>query len=176
MTAVSPRSADASVDDPSTQAAALEALVGLSFKLNRRIALHPNASADLLRRLAQSPDKTTKRNVALNPQTPKDVLLALAPSFSGEFFRNPVFDILLMEDPNLLQGLPVGVMKNILKRDDCPDSFIRWAAKCGGQSHQLAIVSRAVVGRQLLELIACGPHAKPAELAAGRLMSGDCVV
>jgi hypothetical protein len=176
MTAANSGSPDSLVGDPLAETAALDALIGLSFNLNRSIALHRNASADMLRRLAQSPDKTTRRNVALNPQTPTDVLLALAPTFAGEFFRNPVFDLLLMEDPNMLNGLPVSVMKNILKREDCPDSFLIWAAKCGDKSHQLALVSRPVLTKQLLEIVAKGPHAKPAEVAAGRLMSGDCVV
>lgn len=165
--------AASTVEDPATDSVALEAIVGVSVKLNRRIALHPNASSGLLQSLARSPDKMTRRNVALNPQTPKDVLLALAPTFAGEFFLNPVFDLLLMEEPNLLNNLPVGVMKNILKRPDCPESFLNWAAKYGDKSHQLAVVSRAKIATEILERIAKGPHAKPAEIAAGRLMSSD---
>ena len=162
----------AAVDDPATTAEALEAFVGLSLKLNRSIALHGNASADVLRRLSVSNDRLTRRNVALNPQAPTDVLLKLAPTFAGEFFLNPVFDLLLMEDPKLLDGLPVGVMKNILKRPDCPESFLNWAARYGDKSHQLALVSRADLSRESLERIANGPHVKPAEVAAGRLMLG----
>ena len=160
-------------EDPASSATVLEALVGVSFKINRILALHGNTGADVLRRLAQSPDRLTRRNVALNPQTPKDVLLSLAPTFAGEFFLNPVFDLLLMEDPNLLDGLPVGVMKNILKRADCPVSFLNWAARSGSKSHQLALVSRPDITKIQLETVAQGPHAKPAEVAAGRLMAGE---
>ncbi len=149
----------------------LERLAFQSFKINRLIALHPNASPDLLSRLAKSPDKPTRRHVALNPQTPKEVLLDLAPSFAGEFFQNPAFDFLLIEDPNLLFSLPVGVMKNILKRSDCPESLLDWAVRYGDKSHHLAMVSRAEVTRQNLQLIAEGPHVKAAEIAAGRLIS-----
>lgn len=151
----------------------LECLAFRSFKVNRTIALHPNATADLLARLAKSPDKATRRNVALNPQTSKEVLLSLAPSFAGEFFRNPAFDFLLMEDPNLLFSLPTGVLKNILKRDDCPDSFINWAAQYGDKSHQLAVASRVKLSKDILQRIAHGPHIKAAEIASGRLMAGD---
>jgi hypothetical protein len=151
----------------------LESLAFQSFKINRMIALHPNASEGLLAKLAQSPDKLTRRNVVRNPQTSKEVLLNLAPTFAGEFFLNPAFDFLLMEDPNLLFSLPVGVLKNILKRDDCPDSFLNWAAKCGDKSHHLAVVGRTALTRENLQLIASGPHIKAAEIAAGRLISGD---
>jgi hypothetical protein len=153
----------------------LESLAFRSFKINRMIALHPNASEELLAKLAQSPDKLTRRNVARNPQSSKEVLLDLAPTFAGEFFLNPAFDFLLMEDPNLLFSLPVGVLKNILKRDDCPDSFLNWAAKCGDKSHHLAVVGRTQVTRANLQLIANGPHVKAAEIAAGRLISGDFI-
>lgn len=161
------------VDDPASETSVLEKLLGVSIESNRSIAKHGNASPDMLRRLAQSPDRITRRNVAANPQTPKEVLLELAPTFAGEFFLNPVFDLLLMEDPNLLDALPVGVMKNILKREDCPISFLNWAARYGNKSHQLALVGRSRIARELLEVVARGPHAKPAEVAAGRLMSGD---
>lgn len=160
------------VDDPATEADVLEAFIGVSFKVNRSIALHNNASPDMLRRLANSPDKLTRRNVALNPQTPKDILMVLAPTFAGQFFLNPVFDLLLLEDPNLLFGLPVTVLKNILKRPDCPESILSWAARYGDKSHQLALVSRADISIELLEHIANGPHVTPAEVAAGRLMTG----
>lgn len=151
----------------------LESFAFRSFRINRTIALHPNASSDLLARLAKSPDKPTRRNVALNPQTPKEVLLSLAPTFAGEFFRNPAFDFLLMEDPNLLFSLPVGVMKNILKCEDCPHSLLYWATKCGDKSHHLALVSRTDLSKELLQKIADGPHVKAAEIAAGRVISGD---
>jgi len=161
------------LEDVELDLSTLESFAFRSFKINRMIALHPNASADLLGKLAQSPDKATRRNVARNPQTSKEVLLYLAPTFAGEFFLNPAFDFLLMEDPNLLFSLPVGVLKNILKRDDCPNSFLNWAAKCGDKSHQLAVVSRNDVTKEILQLIANGPNVKAAEIAAGRLISGD---
>jgi len=154
---------------------ALESYAFRSFKLNRSIALHPMASPELLTKLAQSPDKSTRRNVALNPQTPREVLLRLAPTFAGEFFLNPAFDFLLMEDPNLLFSLPVGVLKNILKRKDCPFSLLNWATKCGDKSHHLAVVSRKDLSKDLLQKIADGPHVKAAEIAAGRLIAGDFI-
>ncbi len=161
------------LEDLQLDSCTLESFAFRSFKLNRSIALHPNANPDLLAKLAQSPDKPTRRNVTLNPQTPKEVLLQLAPTFAGEFFLNPAFDFLLMEDPNLLFSLPVGVMKNILKRDDCPFPLLNWASKYGDKSHQLAAVSRTDLTKEMLQRIANGPHVKAAETAAGRLLAGD---
>jgi hypothetical protein len=170
MTAIRDLGTDV-VGNPASDLAALSAQLGISVQADRAIAMHANASPALLDRLAASSDRQTLRNVVLNPQTPITILLKLAPTFPGEFFLNPVFDLLLMENPNLLFELPVGVLKNILKRPDCPDSFLHWAARYGDKSHQQALVSRTYLSRELLEHVANGPHVKPAEAAAGRLMT-----
>lgn len=156
---------------PSSNSTELLAQVGISVKLDRAIALNANACPELIARLARSSDKQTLRNVVLNPQTPKAILIKLAPKFPGEFFLNPVFDLLLLENPSLMFELPGGVLNNILKRPDCPESFLYWAARHGDKSHQLALVSRSEVSLDLLKLVANGPHVKPAEAAAGKLLT-----
>lgn len=161
------------LNDVNLESNILDRLAFRSVRVNRLIALHPQASAELLAKLAKSPDRVTRRNVALNPQTSKEVLLELAPSFAGEFFQNPSFELLLIEDPNLLFALPVSVLKNILKRDDCPDSFVNWAARFGNKSHQLAVVGRFDLTKENLQMIADGPNVQAAEIASGRLMCGD---
>lgn len=159
------------VGNPSSNSTDLSAQVGISVKLDRIIALHANACPELLDLLARSSDRQTLRNVVLNPQTPTATLFKLAPKFPGEFFLNPVFDLLLLENPNLLFDLPSGVLKNILKRPDCPESFLYWAARHGDKSHQLALVSRSEVSGELLKYVANGQHVKPAEAAAARLLT-----
>ena len=165
--------ADHLLNDPQTPATKLKTLLGKAAIYDRRLAQHPNAAPEMLVKLAKSRDRLTRRGVVTNPQTPKDILLELAPSFPGEFFLNPVFDLLLIEEPDVLEKLPVGVMKNILKRPDCPGAFLRWAVKYGNRSHHLALVSRAATSREMLEQIAGGPHGPAAEIAEDRLMRGD---
>ena len=160
-----------SIDNPSCESAVLAAQLGISVKGDRAIATHVNASPELLERLAASSDKQTLRNVVLNPQTPTAILIKLAPKFPGEFFLNPTFDLLLMENPNLLFELPASVLRGILKRPDCPDSFLTWAARYGDKSLQLALVNRSDLSEELLKSVANGPHVKSAEAAARRLMT-----
>lgn len=161
------------VGNPESTPESLESVAGLSAKIDRQIALHQNANAGLLSYLALSKDRVTRRNVVLNPQTPEKVLLKLAPSFPGAFFLNPAFDWLLLENPNLLKDLKQGVLSNILKRPDCPESFLRWAAEHGDKSEQLSVAKRLSTTLDLLKIIAAGPHVKAAEVAAGRLLSGS---
>ncbi|MFH1493509.1 MAG: hypothetical protein ABIG70_01780 [Pseudomonadota bacterium] len=149
----------------------LRSLAGLFPKSDRLIAQQQNSDASLLNRLAASKDKVTRKYVALNPNTPTDTLLKLAPEFPGAFFMNPVFDWLLLENPNLLIDLKQGVLKNILKRPDCPLSFQNWAAWHGDKSEQLAVAMRPDATLEILRLIANGPHIRAAEVASGRLLS-----
>jgi hypothetical protein len=80
-----------------------------------------------LRRLSSSTDEPTKHHVALNPNTPSEILLKLAPEFPRAFYKNPAFDWLLLENPDLLFEMKQGVLKHILSLRDCPKSFLQWA-------------------------------------------------
>lgn len=71
--------------------------LGASVETDRKLARHPNASLDLLEALSHSKDRSTRKLVALHPNAPKAVLIALASQFPGEFFKNPAFDWLLVE-------------------------------------------------------------------------------
>ena len=85
-------------DAQSTPQQLLGAL-GVHGAIDRLLAKHPNASPELLERLSHSSDKPTRRGVAINANAAKEVLLRLAPQFPGDFFKNPAFDWLVLEDP-----------------------------------------------------------------------------
>ena len=123
-------------------------------KLDRLLARHPNAPADLLAELSHSADKSTRRYVARHATTPKDILLHLAPQFPSDFLRNPVVDWLLIEAPDLLQNLGQGVLKNVLKRADCPDALVGWAARHGSLEQQLAATMNPAASPEVLRSLA----------------------
>ena len=125
--------------DPESTAKALEPLAGSSEAIDRFLAKHPKAGAALLKRLSHSSDKTTRKYVCLNPNTSKETLVKLAHQFPGGFFRNPAFDWLLLEDPNLLFDIGGRVLKYILMRPDCPQSFLTWAVSHGSEQEKLAV-------------------------------------
>jgi hypothetical protein len=132
----------------------LDSAIGASDTVDRLLAKHPNASAALLEKLSHSSDKTTRRKVVLNANAAKDVLVRLAPQFPGDFFKNPAFDWLLLEDPNLLTAIGQGVLKNILKRPDCPVSFMKWAAEHGSEQEQLAVAMNPEAPAEILKRLA----------------------
>jgi len=139
---------------------------------NRLLAKHPRASATLLEKLSHSSDKATRKAVCLNTNVDKAVLLRLAPQFPGEFFRNPVFDWLLLEDPDLLFHLGQGILKNILKLPDCPQSFLQWAANNGSEQQQLAVAMNSNAPDDLISILAA-KSGLVADAAKGRLQPQD---
>ncbi|WP_353200110.1 hypothetical protein [Sandarakinorhabdus sp.] len=148
----------------------LDRMIGASVRLDSKIAQHERVAGSTLVKLAQSRSASVLRNVALNPVCPKETLLRLAPKFPNEFFANPAIFLLLLEDPDLFQRLPVTAIKAILKSPDCPPSVIDWAMRSGNSSYALALAGRADISVSSLRQIATGPHIKAAEFATSRLM------
>jgi len=146
----------------------LTALFGKDDSTNRQLAKHPRSSAELLEKLSHSSDKATRKAVCLNANVDKAVLLRLAPQFPGEFFRNPVFDWLLLEDPDLFFQLDQGVLKNILKLPDCPQSFLQWAANEGSEQQQLAVAMNSNAPDDLISILAA-KSGSVSDAAKGRL-------
>lgn len=133
------RAATTIAKDAESTANQLESAAGVSEVIDRLLAKHPKSNTSLLEKLSHSSDKATRKNVALNANAEKVVLIRLAPQFPGDFFRNPAFDWLLLEDPGLLFEIGAGVLKNILKRPECPASFMDWAVKHGSEQEKLAV-------------------------------------
>jgi hypothetical protein len=143
----------------------IDTLLGLFPEFDREIAQrHDLDDVDLIR-LSSSTDEPTKHHVALNPNTPSEILLKLAPEFPRAFYKNPAFDWLLLENPDLLFEMKQGVLKHILSLRDCPKSFLQWAARNGSDSEKLVVVRRVDVENELLEMIVAGKPCKAATIA-----------
>ena len=149
----------------------LDSLVGLSSTLDARIARHREVAGSTLEKLAESGSRAILQSVVLNPACPKHVLMKLAPKFPREFFGNPVFPLLLLEEPDLLSRLPITVFRAILKSSDCPASIFDWALLSGGSSHALALAGNDSISGDMLRVIAIGPHVRAAEIATSRLLA-----
>lgn len=141
-----------------------------SLKAGRVIARSATANSEKLLLLSKSDKKFVRRNVILNPATPPDILIALAPEFPREFFDHPLLDLMILEDPRLLARLQPGTLKTYLSDPDCPESFIIWACKHGTKGDQLVIMKRPNLATRWLKAIANGPHPRAAERAMDKLI------
>ena len=77
--------------DEKTSLERLKALAEESDELARIVAANPSTSVSLLRVLSRSEDEETRKNVALNPFAPYDVLSRLESQFSELFLNSPAF-------------------------------------------------------------------------------------
>lgn len=143
--------------DPEVDPGALEALAGTGEAIDRALAKNPKSSAALLEKLSHSSDKTTRNYVVLHPNSPKEVLVKLAHQFPADFFKNPAFDWMLIEDPDLMQRIGGNVLGSLLKRPDCPQSFLNWAVKHGTEKERLAVAMNSEASIEALQqLVVCG--------------------
>lgn len=156
--------------DPESLSEQLDSLLDQGEAVDRLLARHSKASAVLLEKLSHSSDRTTRKYVVGNPNASKEVLVRLAPQFPGDFFKNPVFDWLLLEQPNLMFEIGGGVLKNVLKRSECPESFLNWAATHGSEQERLAVAMNPAAPRAALEqLVAAGGELADAAKAHANL-------
>jgi hypothetical protein len=113
--------------DPSTKPERLRALAKRSETLERMVAQNPNTPTDLLIELSKKPDRKIKEGLAKNPSTPPDILFSLVKIFPGEFLRNPVLDLLFVEDPNVINTISEEAFAALLRREEAPPHFFRLA-------------------------------------------------
>ena len=74
--------------------------------------------------LSRSEDPRVLRALAENPSTPPEVLRALLTRFPGEFLRNPVLPLLLLEAPDFFRVCSLAQLQAVIFRADFPRVFL----------------------------------------------------
>jgi hypothetical protein len=143
----------------------IDCLLGKYPEVDREIAQMQDLKEGELVHLATSTDEVTRKFVTLNPSTPSQTLFDLAPEFPRAFYKNPAFDWLLLEQPDLLFQMRNGVLKHILKLADCPNSFLEWAARNGSESEKLTVARRDKISNEILATIADNSKGRVAAVA-----------
>ena len=69
-------------------------------EIKRKIASAEDTPADILQELSKDSDRTVRAKVASNPNTPTEVLLKLGEEFPDEITANPIFTLLMLENPD----------------------------------------------------------------------------
>jgi len=149
----------------------IDYLLGKYPEVEREIAQMQDLKEEELVLLAKSTDEATRKYVTLNPSTPSETLFDLAPEFPRAFYKNPAFDWLLLEQPDLLFQMRNGVLKHILTLSDCPNSFLEWAARNGSDSEKLTVARRDKISNEILAIISS--HAKGRVAAVAVALNPD---
>lgn len=128
-----------------------------------------NTDPELLRALSFSQDKAVREAVAGNPNTPTDVLLQLGASFPAQLVENPVFTLLLLENPVLLQEIPLPTLREILKLENVPTFILELAADKADLEVQLALTMNAQTSKKVLERLIKTEYPHPLVVEAAKL-------
>ena len=86
---------------------------------------------DALERLSHSPEKSTRKAVAGNPNASVAVLTRLGGQFPTQLLGNPALDFMLLENPGLFSEVPEETLTAIAKREDCPPEMLGHLARGG---------------------------------------------
>ncbi|MBV6628285.1 MAG: hypothetical protein KI793_36090 [Rivularia sp. (in: Bacteria)] len=106
----------------------LEELSNINIELTRIVAKNANTAPNLLRDLSSNSDRIIRANIAGNPNTPTDILLELGADFPQQLLENPVFSLLLLENPNFVADIPVATLLSLLKIDGVSPQFLELAS------------------------------------------------
>ena len=148
------------VKDGARSADELIAASGKHAEVDRAIASHARAPAELLSTLSHSSDRATRARVAANPSTPTADIVRLGQQFPKEFLANPALDLLMLENPALLHEAPTALLTRFLRSDRCPPEFLSWAAGLNLEKLQLAVAMNAKAPAEALDALGRSPFEK----------------
>ncbi len=136
----------------STSPEKLAELVGHGKELNRALACHPNATAELLEELMDAEDEEgnwdahVRFALVVHPNVPKAVLIRLAAIYPHLAAGNPVLPNLVASDPDLLWHFA-----HLLEESNCPVELIDAAFNSGAHTLMLHALRNPVLPAHLRE-------------------------
>ncbi|MGB8699752.1 MAG: hypothetical protein WCD18_10080 [Thermosynechococcaceae cyanobacterium] len=152
--------------NPKTSGDRLRTLAALNPVLSRRVATNSAAEPDLLEQLSRSNDAETRKAVANNPNTPTEALLKLGIEFPAALFDNPIFALLLLDDPNFIAAIPTPTLRSLATLPEIPLAFrIEAANRTGDHKLLLQFLQNPDLDAQDLEKLATSRFDSVAESA-----------
>ena len=138
-------------------------VAGKFARVDRIVGSHPNATPQVLEDLSHSSDKLTRARVAAHVNTPLATYVKLGPQFPKAFLENPALDLLLLENPALLEDFSPTLLATLLKSTSCPPVFLTWAAGLDDEQIQLAVAMNPGLPEAGLNRLKCSRHARVRE-------------
>jgi hypothetical protein len=109
---------------------------------------HPSILLELAKKNSE-----LARIVATNPNTPVEELVFLGADYPSELINNPIFPLLILENPNLFQEMPVETLNSIVQLDDVPEEYLVMAASRNDYDVLTIIANHVKAAKSLLSQI-----------------------
>jgi hypothetical protein len=117
-------------------------------------ASDPTTSPRLLRKIATQTDWKLRQLVASNPNTPTETLWQLGIDFPEAILNNPIFELLQLEQLDLVAKIPHPTLTSLLQCDRVPISFMEYAVSRQDYSLWLAVAYNPHTPGAILENLA----------------------
>jgi hypothetical protein len=108
------------------------------------VASDPSTSHEELRRLVQTTDSELLRAIAKNPNIPRDLVVLLLRPFPYEIVANPVWQLLLLENPGFVEReMSQFAISKMLDEQELPEMLVGYFSH-----HRSAYIRKRVVAYQ----------------------------
>jgi hypothetical protein len=94
------------------------------YRRDREIAATPTTDPAILVKLSGSRDRLTRKEVAGNPNTPTDVLWHLIRQYPYQVLENPLFLLIVLENPNWIMEIPETDLHGLLQQSSVPEAIV----------------------------------------------------
>ena len=130
----------------------------MNIEQTRKLAQDDNTASEMLANLAKSDDYQTRQYVVTNPNTPTEVLFSLGAKFPKELFSNPVFDLLILENPYFIDNYYYFQLE-IAQNDKTPIAFLQYLIQYGrygvrkyiAQHHNTSIKMLTIMAEEAIQ-------------------------
>ena len=130
------------------------------------IASDSSTDSQLLRELARSTNKDVRKAVVENPNSPPDVLLGLGAEFPNELLENSVFSLLLLENPNLVEEIPLPTLRSLLRQENVPLFILEQSVNKTDMEVQMALANNIQTTKKVLSKLTQSKHPQVVECAS----------
>ncbi|MEM7593543.1 MAG: hypothetical protein AAF383_18855 [Cyanobacteria bacterium P01_A01_bin.83] len=138
----------------------------MDIEKTRKQAQDENTAPEILDELVTSEDYLTRKYVAGNPNTPTQTLLNSGEEFPRELLNNPIFDLLVLENPNLISDIPIKTLRSLIKQNNVPESFIvECAERESDKDLLLGIAMNPKISRKVLDKLTQSKFSEVVEAA-----------
>lgn len=138
--------------DRNTQAEVLDQLFGVSKTVDEHLAIHPNASPELLLRLANQAAKKIRMFALLNPGFSPDLLSSVRNlTLTDLIYSSASSKMTPSQISEVFELLDFSKARTILKRPDCPENILMWALDNGTDSDRASISKRKYLHEKVRE-------------------------
>lgn len=115
----------------------------------------PDTPPEVLRRLDWKAAPRLGKALAQNPNTPADLLLGkLAERFPVEVLQNPVFPLLFLENPGVLDEITPRILHGMIQHPRAPRALLEWAAAHPDKLRRAWVADNPAVPEDLLVRLA----------------------